>query len=92
MIFKATKQRNALSQKKKITLETWEIYITELYQGDKTEDEVNITDKPYIGQNIEVTMEEENKIIKSLKSRKSPGPDRIQNKCYNVVGKHLQWN
>jgi len=69
----------------KITIDEWEKFFSELYQG--TSDDFESI--PAIREDIPLLQEDIEKELGSLKNRKSPGPDGIFNEMLKYGGTEL---
>jgi len=85
LIRSTKKEVNELVFNNKITIDEWEKFFSELYQG--TSDDFESI--PAIREEIPLLQEDIEKELRSLKNRKSPGPDGIFNEMLKYGGTEL---
>ena len=85
LIRRTKKEVNEFVTNNKITIDEWEIFFRELYRGTSS-DLGNIL---AINEAIPLSKDEIEKELRSLKNRKSPGPDGISNEMLKYGGTEL---
>ena len=85
LIRRTKKEVNELVINNKITIDEWETFFRELYMGTSEDSEPMLA----IREDIPLSKEDIEKKLRSLKNRKSPGPDGIFNEMLTELTLHL---
>jgi len=85
LIRRTNKEVNELVINNKITIDEWETFFRELYMGTSDDSEPMLA----VREVIPLSKEDIEKELRSLKNRKSHGPDGIFNKMLKYVGTEL---